>query len=221
ITTPCMDWIPEFPRISGREIVTFSDGLWGPQEYTRWPQLYNERCIHHACIPLRGSEYAPGSQVYEGLGYDPWEESRTCGVLGFGYLKGEILTEMCTIAIAVISRYEGAETAARLDRRLGAMLCLLLRNAVDRLRALPSTDLHALVTARMAHRLMLELSGLTVYYTFIVTRIANTHTHATSVLKVLGAFVRNDTAAQLFHRIGLPFWYIRPWTAGLCIRRVV
>ncbi|KAH9914250.1 uncharacterized protein B0H18DRAFT_1125770 [Fomitopsis serialis] len=228
-----MTWIPEFPRISGREIVTFSDGLWGPQEYTRWPQLYNERCVHHACIPTRDSEYAPGSQVYDGLGYDPWEESKTCGVLGFGYLKREVLNELYSIAVAVISRYEQAEMAARrrdpatftassgVDGRLGAMLCLLLRNAVDRLRALPCTEQHALVTARMAHRLVLELSGLTVYFTVLVSRIANTHNRVHPVLRVLGAFVRNDAAAQFFHRIGLPYWYIRPWTANLCIRKVV
>ncbi|KAH9931368.1 uncharacterized protein B0H18DRAFT_872320 [Fomitopsis serialis] len=232
ITTPWMDWIPEFPRIAGREIVTFRDGLWGPQEYTRWPQMYNEGCVHHACIPTRHSDYAPGNQVYDGLGYDPWEESPTCGVLGFGYLKSDVLQELHKIAARTIMQYEQADSFVRqredigshqssVDRRLGGMLCLLLRNAVDRLRALPSTELHTLVTARMAHRLILELAGLSVYYSIVVPRVAHVHPLPRTPLKVLGAFVRNDAAAQLLHRVGVPFWYIRPWSADIYIRKVV
>ncbi|KAH9907112.1 uncharacterized protein B0H18DRAFT_964618 [Fomitopsis serialis] len=208
-TSPFANWVPEFPRIVNREIVTYSDGFWGPQEYTRWPQLYNESCIHHACIPNRDAEFAPGAQVYDGFGYSPWEESAACGVPGFGFLKPNILDEMFTIASGVLTRYEAAERHVEkrdsmlfnresgIHHRLGRMLSILLRNAVDRLQMLPSTEQHALVTGRMAHRLILELSGLTVFYKDVVVRMSASISHHRWVLPVLGAFVRTEAAAQL------------------------
>ncbi|KAH9910277.1 uncharacterized protein B0H18DRAFT_1130414 [Fomitopsis serialis] len=232
-TSPFLDWVPQFPRISAQEIITYSDGLWGPQEYTRWPQLYNERCLHHACIPTSDAEFAPGAQVYEGFGYSPWEESISCGVPGFGFLKPEVLNELYSIATDVLQRYDAAErnTMKRdallfnresgIHHRLGKMLSILLRNAVDRLRMLPTTEQHALVTGRMAHRLILELSGLTVFYNEVVIRMASPISHHPWVLPVLGAFVRTDAAAQLFYRLGLPFWHIRPWSRVMKIAQVV
>ncbi|KAH9829316.1 uncharacterized protein C8Q71DRAFT_718459 [Rhodofomes roseus] len=231
-TTPTENHIPEFPRIHGQEIVTYEDGLWGPQEYTRWPQMYNEACIHHACIPRYGSDDSPGIQVYEGFGFQPWEESPTHPVTGFGFLKKMILDELSTTATRVIRRFEQALYDARArevstthrssaQERLGKTLCVLLRNALDRLRLLPTTQAHALVTGRMAHRLILELSGLTVYYNVVAPRMANVSPLGHMVLKVLGAFVRNASTAQLFHRIGLPYWYIQPWSPALIIQKVV
>ena len=29
----------------------YSDGQWGPQEYSRWPQIFCPEAIHHATIP--------------------------------------------------------------------------------------------------------------------------------------------------------------------------
>ncbi|KAH9842051.1 uncharacterized protein C8Q71DRAFT_700623 [Rhodofomes roseus] len=232
-TSPNMNWVPEFPRISGQEIVTREDGLWGPQEYTRWPQVYNNRCIHHACIPTEQSPYAPGYQVYEGLGFDPWDQSKGCGVADFGQLRSPVMTELAEMAVRVLAGYDKAEAAARkrnekafysdagVDRRLGGTLGILLRNAVDRLMALPCTKQHAMVTARMAHRLMLELAGLTVYYEVVSVRFSSNHTTPAPLLNVLGAFVRNDAAAQLFHRLGLPCWHIRPWSTHIKIHKIV
>ncbi|KAH9829609.1 uncharacterized protein C8Q71DRAFT_863184 [Rhodofomes roseus] len=233
ITTVTRHWVPEFPRIYGQEIVTYEDGLWGPQEYTRWPQLFSERCIHHACIPLRMSSYSPGLQVYEGFGFMAWEQSMTSGVSGFGFLRQSLLKELYETACRVLVKYDEAERTARkndnfapgatsgVDRRLGRMLSLLLRNAIDRLRLVPTTEQHALVAGQMANRLILELSGLTVYYSVVVPRIASTRSYDHSVLDVLGAFVRNAATAQLCYRIGLPYWYIQPWSPDITIHRVV
>ncbi|KAH9936213.1 uncharacterized protein B0H18DRAFT_950582 [Fomitopsis serialis] len=230
ITTPFDKWVPEFPRIAGREVVTYQDGLWGPQEYTRWPQVFNEAVFHHACIPTPGSPYAPSVQVYEGFGYRPWTESKSCGVHGFGFLNTDLVEELFRIAREVLVRYNDAETsaiaAACLERpaatlRLGRMLGLLLRNAVDRLRKVPTTEHHALVTGRMAHRIILEICGLTIYYTVVLERMRSVKNWSHQPLAVLGAFIRNSATAQLFFRVGIPFWLIQPWREGLMIRDVV
>ncbi|KAH9912321.1 uncharacterized protein B0H18DRAFT_831617, partial [Fomitopsis serialis] len=234
ITTPYANWIPEFPRISGRNIVTFEDGLWGPQEYTRWPQLYNATSIHHACIPTRESGCrAPGDQVYDGFGYYAWEEDKSCGVSAFGFLNADVLGELSAIATRVIAQYDDAECSAQnrdrlawfgqslMDIRLGTVLSVLLRNAVDRLKTLPTTRLHALVTGRLAHRLILELCGLTIYHNEVAPRMADPKSQRYRALPLLGAFVRSVPAAQLLHRLGIPFWLIQPWTRDVVIQKVV
>lgn len=65
ITSPTQTWIPEPPVIRHMEITTYGDGWWGAQEYTRWPQMFNESVIHHACIPLLDTAHAPGKSVYQ------------------------------------------------------------------------------------------------------------------------------------------------------------
>ena len=236
-TTPVADWIPEFPRILGQEVVTYTDGLWGPQEYTRWPQLYNEKCIHHACIPLPNTPFAPSSQVYKGLRFQAWQSSPESGVSQFGSLCDDVLSELRETAASTIERYDAAyhqastpttlvdfvlsEGAKGPDPRLGAVLSLLLRNTVDHLSVLSTTEQHALVVARMAHRLILELSGLTVYYHTVAGRIQSTQSTPYVSIPVLGAFIRSASAAQLFFRIGIPFWYIQPWTSRLVVQKIV
>ncbi|KAH9925195.1 uncharacterized protein B0H18DRAFT_1119620 [Fomitopsis serialis] len=233
ITTPYANWIPEFPRISEHHIVTFEDGLWGPQEYTRWPQLYNTNSIHHACIPTRGSPWAPGDQVYDGFGYYAWEEDKSCGISAFGFFNADVLGQLSDIATSVIARYEDAERSAQsrdrlawfgqalVDIRLGTVLSLLLRSAVEHLKTLPTTRLHALVTGRLAHRLILELCGLTIYHNEVAARMADAKSQRYRILPVLGAFVRSVPAAQLLHRLGIPFWLIQPWTRDVIIQKVV
>ena len=65
-TTPNAREILQFPHISGRRIVTRTDGLWGPQEYTRWPQQYHPDVVHHVCIPVEPvtDESSPGSRIW-------------------------------------------------------------------------------------------------------------------------------------------------------------
>lgn len=37
ITSPNQDYVPEYP-VERRIVKTYSDGLWGVNEYSRWPQ---------------------------------------------------------------------------------------------------------------------------------------------------------------------------------------
>ncbi|KAH9919677.1 uncharacterized protein B0H18DRAFT_1122324 [Fomitopsis serialis] len=192
ITTPFLHWVPEFPRIAGREVVTYEDGLWvlrntrvGPSSSTRRPFI--TRASPRPVLVVWGP--------------------------GFGFLKPELLDELFRIACDVLRRYDVAAGSASTnvasvehtapDLTLGRMLGLLLRNAVDRLRQVPTTERHALVTGRLAHRIILELSGLTVYYIVVVGRMHDLRCWS-----------------PLF-RLGIPFWFIQPWREGLSIREVV
>ena len=51
ITSPNMNFIPEFPVIDRSGLFIRADGTWGPHDYTRWPQAYSSKNLHHICIP--------------------------------------------------------------------------------------------------------------------------------------------------------------------------
>lgn len=190
ITSPTESWVPEFPIIAHREITTYADGWWSHQEYTRWPQMFNESMFHHVCIPLKGSYSAPSNSVYEAFPSDFFVESTgetyECETPGFGRMKEEMLKKLQEQATTAMEKLKAAERMARfvhserdrsrsrpegadaeLDGRLGAGLRILLRNAVDRLTYMPCTQTHVLVTGRMAHRLILEMYCLSMYYSVI------------------------------------------------------
>ncbi|KAH9837263.1 uncharacterized protein C8Q71DRAFT_707525 [Rhodofomes roseus] len=232
ITSPTQTWIPEPPIITYREITTYRDGWWGPQEYTRWPQMFNESVFHHACIPLRGSRDAPGDSVYNPLPDRLFVDSARlnpleCETPGFGRMDGALLSELRKQAISAIDKYRTAEVLTqvrnqKVDFTLGKMLQILLRNAVDRLEYLPATETHVLVTARMAHRLILEICGLSIYYTVVVPRLGNPDPDVIhALLRVRGAFVRNGATAQLLYRLGIPFWFMQRYRPDIHVQRVV
>ncbi|KAH9835530.1 uncharacterized protein C8Q71DRAFT_709339 [Rhodofomes roseus] len=241
ITSPTESWIPEFPIITNREITTYADGLWGPQEYTRWPQIFSESIFHHACIPLKGSPDAPADSVYDGFGSFfftdtalNFDDIYDCETPGFGRMDTKVLTELKAQAELAICKLRAAEAAVNphthnrhvypppLFSSLGNNLKILLRNAVDRLQYLPCTRAHVLVTGRMAHRLILEIYGLSIYRTVVVHRLANPTPNAIGrALRVRGAFVRNAASAQLLFRLGIPFWFLQRFRLDINIHRVV
>ena len=245
ITSPTESWVPEFPIIAHREITTYADGWWGPQEYTRWPQMFNESVFHHVCIPLKGSYSAPSNSVYEAFPSDFFVESTgetyECETPGFGRMKEDMLKELQGQVTTAMEKLKAAERMARfvhserdrsrsrpkgadaeLDGRLGAGLRILLRNAVDRLTYMPCTQTHILVTGRMAHRLILEMYGLSIYYSVIVDRLHNPNpTNKYPPMFVRGAFVRNAATAQQLHHLGIPFWFLQRYRPDIVIKKVV
>lgn len=52
VTTPNAKWMPEYPVATPGQVVTRTDGWWGPQEYSFWPQVYDTTVAHHTCIPV-------------------------------------------------------------------------------------------------------------------------------------------------------------------------
>lgn len=251
ITSPTEIWVPELPIIAHREITTYEDGLWGPQEYTRWPQMFNESVFHHTCIPLKGTPGAPSDSVYENFPFDFFVDSADkhggtyeCETPGFGRMNVVILKELQAQATIAIEKLRTAESRARIsdpmyvmkrpcpggadaerrkpDGRLGDGLEILLRNALDRLTYMPCTKAHLLVTGRMVHRLILEIYGLSIYYTVVVDRLRkSTAISRYPQMLVRGSFVRNAATAQQLYHLGIPFWFLQRYRPDIIIKEVV
>ena len=177
---------------------------------------------------------APGDSVYDALPADFFVDSAQglsnpydCETPGFGRVESTTLVELRRQAMLAIGKLRTAEVTVQthhnpIDKSLGSMLRIMLRNAVDRLEHLPCTKMHALVTVRMAHRLILEICGLTIYYTTIVSRISNPISQGTyPLLRVRGALVRNGATAQTLHRLGVPFWFIQRFRPDIFVQRVI
>ena len=79
LTSPNCTWIPEFPILESYGFVQFDDGLWGGQEYSRWPQFISRANIHHIAIPrcpLKGGAaaegFGPDHHVWKDFDRDLW-----------------------------------------------------------------------------------------------------------------------------------------------------
>ncbi|KAH9829233.1 uncharacterized protein C8Q71DRAFT_718560 [Rhodofomes roseus] len=227
VTTPNADWMPEFPVASPGRICTRVDGSWGPQEYSRWPQMYHKNVIHHACIPVRGGK-VPG--VYVGLLgplWDPidetkWERDLLCGVPDLGFLRPSYVTLFKMAAQSVISDFKASATRQPAQQtQHGHHLCVTIHEALDQLTILPTWRTHAVALAAHVQRLALELRGLVTLFDVIQPRVNAPSFVAKETLGVRGAFTSNAGTAQVFHRLGLPVWFIQPLTKQLRVLELV
>ncbi|KAI0734715.1 hypothetical protein C8Q72DRAFT_791953 [Fomitopsis betulina] len=92
VTTPNAKWMPEYPVTMPGQVATRTDGRWGPQEYSFWPQVYDTAVAHHACIPVedgRVKGVCPGPELFKAIDERMWAPDKTCGVLDLGFLDQE------------------------------------------------------------------------------------------------------------------------------------
>ncbi|KAI0643899.1 hypothetical protein C8Q79DRAFT_1002435 [Trametes meyenii] len=193
VTSPNQEYVPQYPRQCD-VIRMFSDGLWGIHEYTRWPQELVLNMWHIACIPPE----------------EDWQEDRRGGVRTLGYLRMPIVEELASVAEMAIAGFRAIPGLTHSRRALGDQLCLLLHQPAI-----------AVVVGAHVQRLSLELAGLKLYLGVIAARIDSPQDYSTSVLPVLGAFVKEATLAQTCTWVGLPVWFLQDLTPHTKIWRVV
>lgn len=113
-------------------------------------------------------------------------------------------------------------TNTELDGCLGAGLQMLLCNAVNWLMYMPCTQTHILVTCCMAHRLILEMYCLSIYYSIIIDCHHNLNpTNKYPQMFVGGAFVCNAATTQQLHYLGILFWFLQQYQPDIVIKNVV
>ncbi|KAI0356801.1 hypothetical protein OH77DRAFT_1588707 [Trametes cingulata] len=225
VTSPNMDFVPEFP-VERRVIETFDDGLWGVHEYSRWPQVLDPHMMHIACIPVQSTTPSVSGPAHSVLWrtLDPqtsWEEDEATGVKGLGFIIADLRDELVLAAEDVL---DSLTTTTCLDQHVVdhcKFLKLVLRQALDRLQQLPARRGVAIAVAAHVQRLSLELLGMKTYMEVVLPRINSSADYSLLVLPVLGAFVREGTAAQTLTRVGLPTWFLQPITHQLRVWEIV
>lgn len=177
---------------------------------------------HHACIPREPQDVRDWRSVFfQDIPSWFWQEDSECGVPDLGFLKhNDIMDSLSSGAGNVISRFEQAPYPEKKEH--GWHLVLLIRNALDRLRVIPSGWTHAIITARHVQRLCLELLGYITYLTDVVPCLNDArYSKESKALDTRGAFVVDKQTAQDFYRVGLPYWLIQRFTARLVVKNVV
>ncbi|KAL6300831.1 hypothetical protein BKA93DRAFT_828788 [Sparassis latifolia] len=156
ITMPNASYIPEFPAVLDGQIVTQQDGHWGPQKYSRWPQMFDRKVIHHM-YKIR---------LWE------WEVDSTCGVPDLGFLTEEKFNMLAEAALRVMDNFArqlGRATSEKM--KPGQQLILMLGQCLDRLHLLPTTCTHVIALRAHVQCLTLELWGFVNYYTVVVGQL--------------------------------------------------
>lgn len=222
VTTPNAKWMPEFPVATPGQVATRTDGRWGPQEYSLWPQVFDSAVAHHACIPVedgRVKGVRPGPELFRTVDERMWAPDEACGVPDLGFLDQEFRASL----FAAVQRCVEAWTSDRRSREIacGERLRFTIQRAVDQLTRLPSTAHRTVVLAAHVQRLTLELCGLHVYYETVKPRLGLSSYVAREVLPVRGAFTANASHAQELFRVGVPIWFIQPLTKLVRIVEVV
>ena len=216
VTTPNAKWMPEFPVATPGQIITRADGRWGPQEFTLWPQLFAREVAHHACIPTPEANVSGVralEELYEVFDERMWHPDEACGVPDLGFFDVEARTRLFGAVDKCFDRWRSASVGGRSgDRGWGDNLRLTILRGMDQLTRLPSTARRAVLLAVHIQRLALELCGLTVFYEIVKSRMAQPAFFAQAVLPVRGAFTVDPSIAQELFRLGIPFWFIQPWT---------
>lgn len=224
ITSPNMDYVPEYP-VERYVIQTYADGRWGVREYSRWPQMLVADMMHVACIPRAASAEWPEVLWRALLPTTAWEEDPLTGVPGIGYIKQDIRVALKQGADWAMTRFEleclPKRDSAQAYRDHGVVLCLVLRQCLERMEKLPSAPAISVAVAAHVQRLTLELAGLCTYLEVVHRRLTDPTDYSSDVLPVLGTFVREGTAAQTCTRIGLPCWFLQPLTHTVKIWRTV
>ncbi|KAI0656992.1 hypothetical protein C8Q70DRAFT_920361 [Cubamyces menziesii] len=221
VTSPNQDWIPEYPM--ERSIIqTFSDGLWGVREYSRWPQELVHGMWHIACIPRRGSAVGLPSVLWHRLNPDEdWYEDPRAGLQHVGFIRTSLVEPLRSAAESMLNSYRSVPKHERGRCVLGEQICMLLDQSIERMTRLPARPSVAVAVAAHVQRLTLELAGLKLYLDVVTRRIETAGNFSTELLDVLGAFVKDGTAAQTLTRVGLPVWFLQPLTPHIKIWRVV
>lgn len=230
VTSANQNWIPEFPKPKAGVITSCTDGRWGWQEYSRWPQFYDQNIPHHCCIPRqrrRGAKFDPGEIragdiLFHDFTDSDWHQDLSTSVLGMGWISSALRDELAKEAERIINCFDKAgEEKWKNKKALGYNLCSILRQAIDRLCNLPAQRMHSIALAAHVQRMSLEIAGYANYIAVIAPRILNPDFHAKQTLHVRGAFTQNASAAQLFFRLGIPVWFIQELTSLIKVHRVI
>ena len=130
VTSPNMDYVPVYP-VETTLVHTYVDGLWGPFEYSRFPQPLGRGMWHLACIPASPLPPEIPDVLWLSLSRSVhWKEDLSIGFNGLGHIAGDVQQDLLSAAASSIRRFEESRSPSNV-RAYGNMLVLILRQVLD------------------------------------------------------------------------------------------
>ena len=223
VTSPNQDWVPVHP-VDSTVIKTYSNGLWGLNEYSRWPQPLTTRTWHHACIPIsKPGEHALPPVTWAVLSPtdEYWEPFPEAHVQGMGFLKAHLRMGLTDTAREALGLFQSVSDESADYQAYGQELALVLKQCVDRMTRIPSPRTIAVAVGAHIQRVSLELAGLVIYLRVVRPRLQSGGDYSHALLRTVGTFVTDAATAGICTRVGLPVWFLQPPSPQMKIWRVV
>ncbi|TFK59844.1 hypothetical protein BDN72DRAFT_905487 [Pluteus cervinus] len=211
ITTPNADYIPSPPAYTSDCVIRRLDGRFGHEDYIHWPQPYNKRNPHHACI-LRKQTTGPLAVIWLDLNeshFDTLEHNPR-----MGRMAGTTLGELRTCVDDLISRTHTWKQDNPTSSALTIVnpLMLSLSHAFSQLECLALTFSNTSLVLRSIQRAWLELQAVIEYVDVFQQRMNGRVTPPSphDIAPTIGAFVSITRQAQDLFTARIPFWFIKP-----------
>lgn len=228
ISSPNMSYIPEFPEIEEAGIYLRGDGFYGPQEFTRWPQIFTQSLSHYSAIPAKPSDdtaqfydsvlfrdftskdwepVVPVSKPISNTG-DIWTTIEFAG----GFIRRDLWLRLNdALELAINACLSGHELDESKPYALGRALRNLGRSAMKRLENAPDCASQVVFAIRDVQRISLELQGIHEWMTVIRSRLSSRSAYPTG--QYLGCFTSKIAEAEMLYRAGIPVWLIQTRTS--------
>ena len=208
ISSPNCEYIalPPGPRCN---VYPRSDGRFGADDHTQWPQPFSEKFPHLSCIPKK-TEGHDHSVIWQ----DPLKgDFQRLGNIDSGKWSEWWLQSLSTSIkwlLEEVARRRTNNKALRDSHPEIAPLSVHLERALSRLRAVLMTYRGAVISLRLVQRLWLELHGLMEYVDRYLPFMEGRAPPAERLANVMGCFVFTAHGAERLFAAGIPYWMVRP-----------
>lgn len=220
IYSPTEEWCPDVPFVDGRHgVVQRKDGRWGPQEFTRVPQLHCSTLPHHATIPAGPWTPKPHPDFVGSSLWDTFQERDLVYVYRergedseVGRITQSLMMQLVRDTAKALSWVQKLSSTVTLGTqpphwhsgayRLGSQI----RSRLDRLSKIFDSYQSTLITISDLQQQALELYGLMFYSKMQWNMIPDTVTP----LRLRGAIFEDPSHAVDFWKRGIPVWIVLP-----------
>ena len=188
-----------------------SDGRYGQDDHTQWPQPYSRKYPFLCCI-LKKSDDSDHSVIWQDPVYDDFEWIIRDGMkIGLGKWLDwliESLGKSCRWLMDEVAQRRTSDATLNAHPFL-ATQTIQLERALNRLRVITMGYHGAMKGLRLVQRLWLELHALMDYVQTYLPSMEGRAPPATEVAKVIGCFVHEAHVAEQLFSAGIPYWLIR------------
>ncbi|KAJ7238315.1 hypothetical protein B0H12DRAFT_1075305 [Mycena haematopus] len=213
LVTTHADYIPEPPAIAEHDVFLRKDLRYGTDDFVLWPQRFSQRYCHLGVV--RTTAATPITEI---MWWDPAledfitvQDGRTI-TEGFGHLSDARLGALSKALDELILDYKAYIADAPQNKVPSSLspLILSLRAALDRLQVVPCSFDQMVLAIRNMQRTFLEADAMIEYMRVYKPRMEDPLGEASRPQAgMMGAYTGNAREAQLLHRAGIPYWYIR------------
>ncbi|TFK59690.1 hypothetical protein BDN72DRAFT_905622 [Pluteus cervinus] len=208
ITSPNQSFIPEPAFGSNRSVIRRQDYRFGNDDYIQWPQAYNEKCPHHACILLR-QESGPYACMWRDLVPNDFIPSPALSRLGC--LNTELLKNLRSLSDELLYRIK-LYHEKRPHFKLAKVLSHWLTLGLSRLQGTMMTFPELQMVVHWVQRTWIELEAAMDYMEIYKPRMDGEEPPPSTdqVAMTMGVFVFLPHVAALYFKARLPFWMVQP-----------